>query len=320
MRDVSASLDVAPLIEFEERRCSAPLDLVSVDTVAMKGGYMAKALYRHDCRFRQPDGREHATAFAQKFCKASEVRMLQELAVACTAPSLPEIIDAKRSDDRLEDLAANWFVSPFYPGRELTFGEPVPDDVLITLARIHVGLADVAKTASWTWTFDAEHLEKTHREAVEALATAELFRQTVSDHQSWRVRLEALGRSVALRDFTDELAKTLAHGDMHPGNVIVGNDGRCIIIDWGNACVAPPFLDLANIIPIDSPSWRVYCDAYREAGGSISAKTAQLGYLWAQAATGMQYLPWIARNKPDAPRIVAQIIEAERQLAQLHFW
>ena len=94
-------------------------------------------------------------------------------------------------------------------------------------------------------------------------------------------------------------------------------DDRCIIIDWGNVCVAPPFLDLANIISIDSFSSKAYRDACLRSGGSINEETAKLGYFWARAAKGLQYLPWIARNKPDAPRMIAQIIDAEHKIARM---
>ena len=317
MNEIARKLDIAPLIQFEEQRCSATLTLASVNTAVMKDGYAAKALHRLDCRFRRSDGQEHTTAFVQKFCKASEVRMVQELAANFSTPTLPQIVDAERCDDRPEDPTTNWFIYPFYEGRTLTFNEPVPDDVMTTLAVIHAQYADVAKYVDWTWTFDASHLEKTHHEAVEALATAETFHQTVPDHQEWQARLAALGRSSVLREATGSLPTTLTHGDMHPGNIIMTVDDRRIIIDWGNVCLAPPFLDLANIISIESLSWRVYRDACQKAGESISEETAKLGYFWARAATGMQYLPWIAHNTPDAPRMIAQVIEAEREIADM---
>jgi len=37
---------------------------------------------------------------------------------------------------------------------------------------------------------------------------------------------------------------TLIHGDFHPGNVIAGDD-RNVIIDWTDACISNPLMDLA---------------------------------------------------------------------------
>lgn len=243
--------------------------------------------------------------------------MVQELARNFSPPALPEIVDVERNDDRPEHPTTNWFICPFYEGRTLTFNEPVPDDVITTPALLHTRCADAAKAVDWTWTFDARHLEKIHRETVEALATAEILLLTTPDHQEWRARFATLGQSSALRDATDCLPATLTLGDMHPGNIMMTVDDRHIIIDWDNVCLAPPVLDLANIISIEWSSWKVYHNACRNAGGSINEETAKLGYLWARAAKGMQYLPWIAHNQPDAPRMIAQIIDAERELANM---
>jgi aminoglycoside phosphotransferase (APT) family kinase protein len=86
-------------------------------------------------------------------------------------------------------------------------------------------------------------------------------------------RLERVGRSDSLRTISDTLPRSLVHGDMHPGNIVLRSDGLPVIIDWGNVCVAPPMLDLANIIRIDSTEWDIYLDAYRAAGGKIDAQT-----------------------------------------------
>jgi Ser/Thr protein kinase RdoA (MazF antagonist) len=64
----------------------------------------------------------------------------------------------------------------------------------------------------------------------------------------------AAGRAVlAWRDdprVTRALAtmpRTLVHGDPHRGNVLVGPEGA-VLIDWGNARVAPAALDLAILV------------------------------------------------------------------------
>ncbi len=317
MIDAGEPPDIDPLIAFEERRCSTNLTVRAVETTTLKGGYASKALYRHDVSFTREDGRRHRSSFVQKFCKVSEIRMLQELGAKCAAPALPEVVAAKRSDECPEDPAANWFISPLYEGRELTFDDPVPQDVVTTLAKVHASLAEEAKSGRWTWVFDLSHFERILDEAVEALASADLFQQTVADHTVWVARLQALRGSQVFAEATASLPKTLVHGDMHPGNIIVCVDGRSVVIDWGNVCVAPAFLDISNIIPIDSPNWDLYCRTYHEAGGVVSDQTALRGFLWAQAATGLQYLPWIARHHTDAPRVINQILNAERRLAKV---
>ncbi|OLT40705.1 aminoglycoside phosphotransferase [Saccharomonospora sp. CUA-673] len=91
-----------------------------------------------------------------------------------------------------------------------------------------------------------------------------------------RVRLDAAGPELApadrafLLDRCDELdalvaeldfplASTLAHGDAHAGNVIVGPDGP-VLCDFDSACVGPPEWDLTPVAVGclrfgDPPSW-----------------------------------------------------------------
>lgn len=155
---------------------------------------------------------------------------------------------------------------------------------------MHAVLAEV-RGAEWTWTFNAEHMRRTLDQAIEAVSAAALFRHTTPEHADWSARLHNLRHSRVLFEVSDALEKTLTHGDMHPGNIIGQAAGHPIIIDWGNVCLAPPPLDLANIIRIDSPLWAVYVEAYRRAGGKIDDASLRQGYYWARAATGLQYLP-----------------------------
>jgi thiamine kinase-like enzyme len=181
---------------------------------------------------------------------------------------------------------------------------------------VHAALAEV-RDVEWTWTFDADHMRRTLDNAIEAVAEATLFRYTTPDHADWQARLKNLRRSRVLFEVSDALEKTLTHGDMHPGNIIRQAEGQPVIIDWGNVCLAPPPLDLANIIRIDSPLWVVYLDSYRRAGGKIDEASLRMGYYWALAATGLQYLPWIVTHLPTAPAMISQVLEAEETLRKL---
>jgi thiamine kinase-like enzyme len=40
----------------------------------------------------------------------------------------------------------------------------------------------------------------------------------------------------------------LCHGDPNPGNIIIKNDGKAIMIDWMNASIGSPEADLAEYI------------------------------------------------------------------------
>ena len=66
--------------------------------------------------------------------------------------------------------------------------------------------------------------------------------------------VERLARAAPrLQALCDELAaqgvpETLVHGDLHGGNVGV-RDGAVRFLDWTDACVSHPFLDLVTLLP-----------------------------------------------------------------------
>ncbi len=60
-----------------------------------------------------------------------------------------------------------------------------------------------------------------------------------------------------LKELSAELGEspipsTLVHGDFHAGNVVV-TDGRYMIFDWTDACIAHPFVDLATFLYMFGP-------------------------------------------------------------------
>jgi hypothetical protein len=305
---------LAALTRHAAASAGAPVRIKQVDTIPLKGGYVSKAVDRLDLTLATPNRSGITASFVRKACFAREVRALELLATIPKAPALPEIIASWWSAERPDDLAANGFTTPFYPGRALTFDDPIPDVVLVSLARVHAACRGT-EGFDWTWTFDAAHFADTHANALAALGASARFRATTADHIGWLTRLERLCRSEVLREASDDLPKSLVHGDMHPGNIILRADGSPVIIDWGNACIAPPMLDLANIVRIDSPQWHTYFAAYREAVGGIDEATSRRAFWWARAATGLQYLPWVAEHTADASRTIVQIEEAHERLS-----
>jgi Ser/Thr protein kinase RdoA (MazF antagonist) len=284
-----------------------------IDTVSLKGGYIAKAVDRIDIRWARRVGGWSTASFVRKVCFAAEVQALKALATVSGTVAVPEVIVSWSSAERPAAPRENGFISPFYPGGPLTFDDLIPDTVLVTLARVHAACCQTNKF-DWTWTFDATHLDRLHADAVAKLSASDHFKAATADHVEWLRRLERIGRSDSLRTDSDALPRSLVHGDMHPGNIVLRSDGLPVIIDWGNVCVAPPMLDLANIIRIDSTEWDIYLGAYRAAGGQIDTQTCRRAYCWARTATALMYLPWIAEHKPDAWRMIMQIEEAAEGL------
>jgi thiamine kinase-like enzyme len=101
---------------------------------------------------------------------------------------------------------------------------------------------------------------------------------------------------------------------MHPANIMTRADGSPVIIDWGNACLAPPMLDLANIIEIGSPEWATYVEAFQAAGGAFDAGVAERAFWWARAVTALLYVGWAVDNSERATQLIAQIEHANARL------
>ncbi len=279
----------------------------------LKGGYAAKTVERIDLALTDPAGSQSSASFVLKACLGAEVSSLVALRAVPGAEAAPDVVVAWQSPGRSSDQQANGFVNPFYPGGPLTFDDRIPEPVLATLARVHAHCHG-SSSVEWTWTFDRAHFRRQHERAMAALDGSANFRTTTPDHAGCLRLLERLGRSEALAAWTDALPRSLTHGDMHPGNIVLRRDGSPVVIDWGNACVAPPMLDLANIVRIDSPEWQIYLAAYREARGEVDEATCRRAYWWARAATGLQYLPWVAEHTAGAEGMVRQVAEAEAQL------
>jgi aminoglycoside phosphotransferase (APT) family kinase protein len=254
--------------------------------------------------------------FVCKTCPAREVSALELVGAVPGGTACPELVAAWISADAPADPDASGFVSPFYPGETLHFGDPIPVGVLATLACVHAA-AGAMPAPGWAWAFDAAHVERLQQGSERALAASARFRSRTPDPAAWAARLALAASSPALREAAERLPRTLTHGDMHPANILTRADGSPVIIDWGNACLAPPMLDLANIIELGSPQWGIYVAAYRAAGGAFDPVVAERAYWWAKAMVGLMYVAWAVDNSDRAPALIAQIEAANARLADL---
>lgn len=60
-----------------------------------------------------------------------------------------------------------------------------------------------------------------------------------------------------------QIPSSLAHGDLHMGNVAMREDGTLVYFDWTDACLTHPFIDMITIFgETDAETKRRLCDAY----------------------------------------------------------
>ena len=287
-----------------------------VKTTPLAGGFVSKSVERISLSLVNASGEAVEAAFVCKTCPAREVRALEVVAAVPGAQACPELVAAWICAAAPEDPDASGFVSPFYPGETLHFGDPIPAGVLATLARVHAAAAAMP-APGWAWAFDAAHIARLQQSSERALVASARFRSRTPDHLAWAARLSAAASSPALREAAGRLPRTLTHGDMHPANILTRADGSPVIIDWGNACLAPPMLDLANIIELGSPAWATYVAAYRAAGGAFDAAAAERAYWWARAMVGLMYIAWAVDNSDRTTDLIAQIETANACLGDL---
>jgi len=132
--------------------------------------------------------------------------------------------------------------------------------------------------------------------------------------------LETASENGRLYQALASLPLTLTHGDVHPGNIIQPSTAPAVLIDWGNARVAPAMLDVANLIKLGAESWQQYLSAWAEVTQEpLNSHLAQLGYHWATIMVNTQYLPYAVDFTPpeNVAQMVIKIVEAQKKIAEL---
>jgi hypothetical protein len=250
----------------------------------LAGGYVSASVERIDL---DVDGR--AIAVVRKRASPVEIAAMRAVAVV---PGVDR--------PRLLAAAGDWIVLPFYDGPGLGPNADVPVEVWAVLGRVHVhwrgkrprGVPVV--DAAWWRRMIAEHTLPAVRGAHARTGDA-LFAEVAGLLEQWSTdpRLEV---ALAL------LPRTLCHGDAHRGNVLLAPDGA-VLVDWGNARVAPAGLDLATMRAqgAEPPGW---------------AELSEVERCWAQVQVHVQYMGFAADHL-GAARVAEMAETAARALDQL---
>jgi hypothetical protein len=209
-----------------------------------------------------------------------------------------------------------WLITPLAPGSALAAGAEVPANLFDSLARLHVrflgdaGLAAVLPrvTPAWWRSLCLDWVEP------QLGPQADRHPPGLMDRARDLVRhaAELPAAAAVLAD----LPATLLHGDVHSGNVVVDGD-RATLIDWGSSRIGPAALDLANLGAADSAGVARYARTWRRLTGEpVPAATIGLGYRWAALQIPVQYLAWVAGNRP-APDVGTALDRIEAAIVRL---
>lgn len=258
----------------------------------LAGGYVSAAVERVDL-----DAQRHGpVAVVLKRARLSEVSAMRALAVV-PGVDRPRLLAAGR------DRHGAWLVLPFYAGAPLDDGE-VPAEVWDVLGRVHAhwhrkrprGVPVV--DARWWWGMVTGHTLPAVRGARERTGDARLAEIVEL--------LEAWSTDARLRAALALLPRTLTHGDAHRGNVLLA-PGGAVLIDWGNARVAPAGLDLATLAAQG---------AFAPDSAPGTGALHEVERLWAQVQVHVQYLGFAADHLGTA-RVVEMVETAARALDAL---
>jgi len=161
----------------------------------------------------------------------------------------------------LRSARGDWFKAVF----PLFGGEPA---VTEALAHAHPSLVPPVLRIDPTrgWMLMGE-VRGTDPSGAPPATWAPALRTVAAIHAAWSGRAEELlALGAQDRRVGSTLPETLVHGDLNPGNVLL-EDGRAVIFDWSDACVADPIVDVALLLfgVEDEAARVVLLDAYADA-------------------------------------------------------
>ena len=108
-----------------------------------------------------------------------------------------------------------------------------------------------------------------------------------------------------LRRWTPPAATTLAHRDLHPGNILWQHGGVTGVVDWPNACLAPPAVDagtcmadLAILHGVEA-AWRFHAGYEARTGQGVALEWILIGAfeLTADGLAATEIVGWT--GEPD---------------------
>lgn len=213
-----------------------------------------------------------------------------------------------------------WVLMPHHTGTPLTDGQPVPDAAYEILARVHahhrgglISEVPVVDAAFWRTLCLQGALPAVRRAAVRDAETVGSGRTAYREAEA---RLLEWSTDVRMPAALSALPATLAHGDLHRGNILEDTDGA-VIIDWGGARIAPGGLDLAVLAEQGGVDHERYHRRLAElTGRPVAPALVEVERHWALAMGYVQYLGFAADCLgPD--RVGVMVDRAARAFKQL---
>jgi hypothetical protein len=281
---VTAAPDAAWLPAAGRALGAAP---VVLERTPLTGGYVSASVERIDL-----DVAGRTVPVVLKAASAVEVAAMRAVNVV-------------GADSALLAAGDGWLLVPFVDGTPPADGDPVPDAVWRTLARVHAHWwrkrprgVPVVDAAYWRGLCDRT-LVALHGAATRTGDPA--FGEVAEALAAWRGD-PRIGAALA------GLPRTLVHGDAHRGNVL-----GTTLIDWGNARVAPAAVDVVTLGGDPPVAYTEVIDALVPAAVRPPAAVERA---WAEVHVHVTYMGFAADHL-GAARVTEMAAIAERALATL---
>ncbi len=306
------TIELDELAAYGHRLLGQPVTLCALDLSELKGGHAGAEVYRIDLQFRLANDCAQTIPVVLKNAGQSEVGVMRALRQVRGTDALPLAIACGERTPIPGSAPAHWFVTPLYEGEHLTFEDEVPRPVIESLARVHAHFSSRMDQLGWLRRLDGDAVRQALDAGLQGLEVAQGRQPHALLAQAYG-ELASASRDPAIPSALEALPVTLTHGDVHPWNIVRLPGERAVLIDWGNALLAPPMLDLANLVEIDSENWETYLATWESVTGeTMDPHHARLGYHWATVMINLQYLPYAAGQWPqdeDAPPAVWGMVE-----------
>jgi Ser/Thr protein kinase RdoA (MazF antagonist) len=247
-----ANLDQGVLCAFVGRRTGEPVRGLEMDIRPLRGGLESPAVARVGARYHDDRGRPRLFSFVVKRLEGGTAReaAIYETLVSSLAPDFsPGLLGI----DRMAEDRCLLFLESIRPVRRWPWRETeLAALVLERLAGFHEAAARGGEPPPLpSWDYESDLLASARK----TLAfLAELPRE--DDFLPLRRSLPALRRMVqALPELRRHLleaaplGRTVIHGDVHPGNILIrvrNTRELPVLLDWGRARTGSPLEDVSS--------------------------------------------------------------------------
>jgi Phosphotransferase enzyme family len=158
--------------------------------------------------------------------------------------SAPEAVPAVIATEPAE----NWLLMYDHRGRPV---ENEPPGTWIEALRHHAAL----QRASVAWAHEIPAVGGQTRSLARLAGAVPMMldyedlggRMAPDVREAWKAASPRLLDACAQLDAVG-MPDTLVHGDLHPGNIVVTPDDRYVVVDWSDAAISNPFVDLATYL------------------------------------------------------------------------